>query len=399
MKSEYEICLGIDVGKWTHHFFAIRAQTGEILLNEKISQNESEIRQVFNALKAQGSLMAVVDQPGSMSAILLATARNMGINVGFITPKAMAKAIEMYGNELKSDAHDAMIIAEVAAGLPKLVKPICEKDEVITELYVLMTHDRRLSEDVTRTSNRIHDLLLSSCPYLEAYMKGKRIQSNLCLMILMRFGGTQGLTNAGRANVRRWAKSKSGFGDIALKKIDELYSAASSQSVTVPGQTSIETLIKSEARRLAAVLEERKQIEQRRSEILSRLPEAQLLMSMPGVGEITCATFLSEIGDINRFDSAAKLASYAGLAPRVRQSGTTIHSTTKPKGGNRRLKRVLVLSASKSILFCDESKAYYERKRSEGKCYNSAVTALARRRLTIMYAMLKTGTEYRKKNG
>ncbi|MBQ9006987.1 MAG: IS110 family transposase [Atopobiaceae bacterium] len=92
------------------------------------------------------------------------------------------------------------------------------------------------------------------------------------------------------------------------------------------------------------------------------MPEAQILMTLPGLGAVTCATFLSEVGDVSRFGSAAKLAAYAGLAPRVRQSGTTVHSVTKPRGGNRRLKRVLVLSASKSILFCDESRAYYERK-------------------------------------
>ena len=53
----------------------------------------------------------------------------------------------------------------------------------------------------------------------------------------------------------------------------------------------------------------------------------------------------------------------------------------------------------KSILFCDESRAYYERKRSEGRSYGSAVTALARRRLNVMYAMLRDGKPYEKNNG
>ena len=129
------------------------------------------------------------------------------------------------------------------------------------------------------------------------------------------------------------------------------------------------------------------------------MPEARILMTMPGVGEIVCATFLSEVGSIDRFGSAAKLASYAGLAPKVRQSGTSVYSVSKPRGGNRRLKRVLVLSASKSIQFSEESRAYYDRKRAEGRSYNSAVTALARKRLDVMYAMLKNGTAYEKKNG
>ena len=120
---------------------------------------------------------------------------------------------------------------------------------------------------------------------------------------------------------------------------------------------------------------------------------------MPGVGAITCATFVAEVGDASRFSSSAKLASYAGLSPKVRQSGKSVNSVSKPRGGNRRLKRVLVLSASKSILFCEESRRYYDRKRAEGRCYNSAITALARKRLDVMYAMLRDGRPYQKKNG
>jgi len=122
-------------------------------------------------------------------------------------------------------------------------------------------------------------------------------------------------------------------------------------------------------------------------------------MSMPGVGAVTCATFIAEVGDISRFPSPAKLASYAGLSPKVRQSGRSVNSVTKPRGGNRRLKRVLVLSASKSILFCEESRRYYERKRAEGRCYNSSITALARKRLDVMYAMLRDGKPYERNNG
>ena len=112
-----------------------------------------------------------------------------------------------------------MIIAEVASGLPKLVKPACEKDASMTELYTLMSHDRRLTEDATRTTNRLHDLLLSSCPALELQMRGKRIQTGVCLMVLERYGGPLGLRKAGRANVRKWAKSKKGIGDAAARRV------------------------------------------------------------------------------------------------------------------------------------------------------------------------------------
>ena len=266
-------------------------------------------------------------------------------------------------------------------------------------LAALMSYDRELTEETTRASNRLHDLLLSTCPALEAHLGGKRIQNQLHLAVLARYGGCSGLKKAGRGNVRRWARSKKGMGPAALARIDELFDVVSRQTVSLPGAEGTEELIRLEAAYLLATLKSRKGVAARRDAALAEMPEAQILMTLPGLGAVTCATFLSEVGDISRFDSAAKLAAYAGLAPRVRQSGKTVHSVTKPRGGNRRLKRVLVLSASKSILFCDESRAYYDRKRAEGRGYNSAVTALARRRLNVMYAMLRDGKPYEKNNG
>ena len=96
---------------------------------------------------------------------------------------------------------------------------------------------------------------------------------------------------------------------------------------------------------------------------------------------------------------AAKLAAYAGLAPRVRQSGRSLNSVTKPRAGNKRLKRAWVLSAARSIDFCEESRAYYDRKRAEGRCHYSAVIALARRRINVAYAMLRDGQRFESRLG
>lgn len=159
----------------------LQIQTGEILLDEKVGQDEGEIRGALSRILESGRTMVVVDQPGSMSALLFAVADDMGVPRGFITPKAMAQAIEMYGGEAKTDAHDAFVIAEVSASLPRLVKPVGGKSDACLRLAALMSYDRKLTEEVTRASNRLHDLLLSTCPALEAHLGGKRIQNQLHL--------------------------------------------------------------------------------------------------------------------------------------------------------------------------------------------------------------------------
>ena len=93
MEREFDISCGVDVGKWSHHFTAIDRRTGEILLDEKVGQDEGEIRGALSRILESGRTMVVVDQPGSMSALLFAVADDMGVPRGFITPKAMAQAI------------------------------------------------------------------------------------------------------------------------------------------------------------------------------------------------------------------------------------------------------------------------------------------------------------------
>ncbi|EME67238.1 Insertion element IS110 protein [Rhodococcus ruber BKS 20-38] len=95
-------------------------------------------------------------------------------------------------------------------------------------------------------------------------------------------------------------------------------------------------------------------------------PLSQVLMSMPGVGVRTAARLLLEVGDGSAFASAAHLAAYAGIAPVTHRSGSSIRGEHPARSGNRKLKRALFLSAF-AALHDPTSRAYYDRKRAEGK--------------------------------
>ena len=127
MGNEFAVCCGVDVGKWAHHVVAIDTETGEVLFDSKVDQSEREIRAALSPLCAAGKVRVIVDEPGPMSRLLFAVAKDMGMEIGFLTPRAMAKAIEMYGGDIKTDRRDATILAEVASGIPKLVKAVDEK--------------------------------------------------------------------------------------------------------------------------------------------------------------------------------------------------------------------------------------------------------------------------------
>ena len=398
MEAARGVVLGFDVGRYSHHMTAIDARTGEVVASRGVEQTEPDIREAIEPY-ALGDAAVVVDQPGDLSSLLLAVARDMGLGVGFITPRAMAKGIELYGGELKSDAHDSFVIADLAARIPSLVRPVPERRADVEELASLMSYDRELTDDVRRAASRIHELLLATCPALGAVYAGQRVKQRLPLAMLARFGGAGGLSAAGRGEVEGWARGQPRCGARGLAFVGSALDAVGSQGVATTSSPFYDELLRIEAASLRSALDAREAVGARVDELLGRIPDAQVLLSMPGVGRVTAATFVSEVPDVGAFASAAKLAAYAGLAPRVRQSGRSFNSVTRPRAGNRRLKRALVLSAARSVDFCEESRAYYDRKRSEGRCHYSAVVALARRRINVMYAMLRDGKRYESRLG
>ena len=87
-------------------------------------------------------------------------------------------------------------------------------------------------------------------------------------------------------------------------------------------------------------------------------------------------------------------SSYAGIAPVTRRSGTSIRGEQSSRRGNKVLKRALFLSAF-AALHDPESRAYYDRKRAQGKRHNQALIALARRRSDVLFAMLRDGISFK----
>lgn len=119
--------------------------------------------------------------------------------------------------------------------------------------------------------------------------------------------------------------------------------------------------------------------------------KAEIVKSLPGMGVVFTAEFLAEAGDLGRFASADSLAAAAGITPVLRASGATSFQR-RARRGNMVLKRVLYRSAFSCISHHGRSEAFYRRKRAED--HHQAVSALARRRVHVLWAMLRDGETY-----
>jgi transposase len=137
-------------------------------------------------------------------------------------------------------------------------------------------------------------------------------------------------------------------------------------------------------------------IENRIEEIAYKNKQARLLMTIPGIGSIRAMEIIAEIADINRFENASKLCSYAGLVPSIRQSGNSLKFGSLIKQASRSLKNALIESSWVAVRSKETNslKLHYLRlKDKKGK--QKAICATARKMLCVIHAMLRKNQEFR----
>jgi transposase len=124
-------------------------------------------------------------------------------------------------------------------------------------------------------------------------------------------------------------------------------------------------------------------------------PHAQLLMGIPGISYYSALLILSEIGDVGRFPDAKRLCSYAGLVPSIYSSGSKTYHGRITKQGSRWLRWILVeISTHTASGDANFQRVYRRVMRRRGG--NTAKVAVARKLLTIIYAMLKKNEPFRR---
>ncbi|WP_116206907.1 IS110 family transposase [Amycolatopsis circi] len=390
MTNDYAVYLGLDVGKGEHHAVGLDA-AGKRLHDAPLPNSEPKLRAMFDKLAQHGPLLVVVDQPATIGALPVAVARACGHQVAYLPGLAMRRIADLYPGNAKTDARDAFVIADAARTLPHTLRQINVDDDALAELDVLIGYDDDLAAEATRISNRIRGLLTGIHPALERVL-GPKATHLAVLEILSRCGGPAGIRKAGRRKLASIATKNAPR--MGAKLVEDILAALDEQTVVVPGTSAADTVLPRLADSLKSVLLQRKNIADEVEEILDAHPLAQVLTSMPGIGVRTSARILLEIGDASAFTSSGHLAAYAGIAPVTQRSGSSIRGEHPARTGNRKLKRAFFLAAF-AALSDPTSRAYYDRKRAEGKKHNAALICLARRRCDVLYAMLRNHTHYR----
>lgn len=378
-----QISIGIDAAKEVHWATAV-AQDGRVLLNRKVLNTAEDIGGLTAELAALGGERLVgIDLLGGiatlLSAMLLAAGERLVHVPGLAVNRARQGGV---GGQAKSDPKDARVIADQLRLRAADFRSIASQDDALAELRLLVGRRGDLVVDQTRRVSRMRHLLNAIHPDLERALD---LTNAGPLLLLTRYVTAAELRAAKPKAVARFLRAK---GIPAPEALVEAARAAARAhpDLKLPAEAATADLVREMAEEALACRARLATVDRRLAELVRNHPDGALVRSLPGMGVVLAAEFLAEAGDVSRFRSAAALASAAGLAPVLRQSGKSAR-LQRPGYANNRLKRVFYQSAFCSL--ADPlSRAFYDRKRREGKRHHQAVIALARRRIDVLWALL-----------
>jgi transposase len=123
--------------------------------------------------------------------------------------------------------------------------------------------------------------------------------------------------------------------------------------------------------------------------------QRELLVSIPGIGDTTAAKLLAEMLDVKLYTSARQLAAFAGLVPRLHESGSSIKRKARlSKMGAPRLRKALYFPAIAAIKYNPSIKALSVRLKERGKCPMQIIGAAMRKLVHLAYGVLKSGRPF-----
>ncbi|MHA6739158.1 IS110 family RNA-guided transposase [Rhodococcus erythropolis] len=383
---------GIDAGKGHHHCVVIDSD-GPRLLSRRVANDEAELSTLVDSVLdlADGGVVTwAVDLNSGGAGLLIALLADREQGLLYLPGRIVYHAAASYRGDSKTDAKDAAIIADQAR-MRRDLHPMRVDDEISVELKILTSRRTDLMRDRTRAINRLRALLTGYFPALERALDVRNSAGGLIL--LTTYQTPDGLRKLGRTRLKAWLRKKKAYN--ASQLADTAIEAARGQLARVAGQDVAASTVGRLAHQILNLNVELRELDSSIEERFRRHRHAEVIESMPGFGPLLGAEFLAATGgDVSAFGSADRLAGISGLAPVPRDSGRVSGNLRRPRRYDRRLLRAFYLSAQLSIRHNAQSQVFYNRTRAEGKRHTQAVLALARRRLNVLWAMLRDNAVY-----
>jgi len=376
--------VGIDVSKAKHVAALIDQRkepqvTGLVFPDDRAGY-ERLLRAIGNVAQPQDQVRVCLEATGSYGhRVAEFLAEQPGFSVTMVNPRQSHHFAQVLLARTKTDPVDALLLARYAQAMQPAASPPARSQQLAR-----LTRSRHtLQESLTAQSNLLRSLLERVNPALE-----REFRNLICataLAVLCRYPTGQQLA---RARLNSLAGLNPGRRRLGRSRAVRLKQSAH----TIPGEqgANTDTLL---VRQLVASIRQLQHTLASLDEAILNQVRGHLLFTIPGLGSHTIAVVLAEL-PAHQLATSAQAVAFAGLNPRLRQSGRLCGKVKLSKCGPPALRRALYMAVVASLRCNPVLQSYYQHKRAQGKRPKAAIIACMSKLLRIIFALLKTGQPF-----
>lgn len=372
------IFVGIDIAK-KKHFAAAMNSDGQIIFEpfpfDNNIQGFSLLTSKINIFDKEDVIIGM-ESTAHYAENLIFFLFNLGYKIAIINPIQTSNIRKTNIRKTKTDKIDTYLIIKTL--MFNDVRNLTSYDVKTLELKTLCRARRKLVQSCSSVKIMLNTYIDQLFPELHSVFKSG-IHTKSCYQLLKEFTTPKAISKA----------SKGHYGKDEAKRLKEV----AKTSVGIDNNALVLRVIHAIQQIELITLqitEIEKSIEKSMEEINS------VIKTIPGIGSLNGAMIISEIGDINRFETPCKLLAYAGLDPSVIQSGNfTARSTRMSKRGSPTLRYALINAAFNVSLNDETFKKYYELKISQGKSHFNALGHTAHKLVRVIFKLLKENQEFK----
>jgi transposase len=382
----HEVFVGIDISK---NFFnvSIVNRRDEEIKRFKFDMDIYHFNKLLEELNGfnKKSIIIGMESSGVYHMNLYSFLRENSFNVSLINPLIISSFIKLSLRKSKTDRKDAKEIA----------KYLLMVDENINyfesnEIKYLVRERERISKEIGKIKNDIEKIIIVTFPEI---IKFYNIYNKTLLNLIKDYPSSNRIRDVSYEEIeeilnknRRGRKSK-----ISSKRIVEL----AKSSIGTHSEVK-ERILSFKISHLLFLMDKEKEIEEiiRRNIDWVMRRNIEIVTSIKGIGEVSAIHLLSEICDINRFNSYKKLIAYSGFDPTIYQSGNFEGRSRISKRGNRHIRRILWIIANSVIRYNEVFKSYFIKKIDNGIPYKKAVISVYHKLIRVIYSLIKSGSYF-----
>ena len=385
------IC-GIDIGKFRHEACLIDEvgrQLAKPLKFTNTTDGGDKLIEYFNQHNPDNQVIVIgMEATGHYHLSLYCFLFDKGYQVNAINPIQSDAIRNLFLRKTKNDAKDSFLIAETIRIGRFSSTPLADED--ILSMRQLCRHRMDLVDYIADQKRKIigvMDRVFPEYQHIFSDMFGKTSTELLHKAVTPE--ELLAIPTSELCDILK-KHSRGRFGEA---KAEQLRLAAKSSFGITMATAAFSMQLRQLLEMIALLENQLTELEEEIGEYLRKMDT--YITTCPGIGDTLGAIIVSEIGDISRFSEPKKLVAFVGVDPSVKQSGEFVGTQNKmSKRGSPHLRRAFFLAANVAAFHDPVLSAYYQKKRAEGKHHYTALGAVSRKLICIVYAVLRDKKPY-----